>query len=518
MPTLGERLRTNLQHAKRIGFWLGIGFFLLILALSDLQPGNPLVTRMAAVAVLMATWWITDAIPLAATALLPLVLFPLLGILTGKETAPIYFNSTIFLFIGGFLIALAMERWDLHKRIALNIIKIIGGGPSRLVLSFMLASAFLSMWISNTATAIMMLAIGMAIVKQQEAIFGKEKTKNLTLALLLGIAYGASVGGIATLVGTPPNLSLQRIFEITFPQAEPLSFGQWMLFGVPVSVTMLTIIWLLLTRVFFKNPSDLRVSPEVIHNALGVMKFEEKVVAIVFALTAILWVFRKDLVLGGFTVPGWSNLVPTANFLDDGTVAIAMALCLFLFPSKSSVSPHRAVLDVDVFKKLPWHIVLLFGGGFALAKGFGVSGLSTYVGSGFSGMGDLPPLLVILAVCLTITFLTELTSNTATTEMILPILASVAVAMKVHPLLLMVPATVSASCAFMMPVATPPNAIVFGSGRIEIGQMVRVGLVINLIGVVVVTILFYTIGRAVFGIESGVMPEWATMPALNPEH
>ncbi|MEM1294518.1 MAG: SLC13 family permease [Verrucomicrobiota bacterium] len=512
MPTLGERLRSSQKHANRIGFWLGIGLFLLILAFADFKPGNPLVTRMAAIAVLMATWWITDAIPLAATALLPLVLFPLLGILTGKETAPIYINSTIFVFIGGFLIALAMERWNLHKRIALNIIKTVGGGPSRLVLSFMLASAFLSMWISNTATAIMMLAIGLAIVQQQEAIFGKEKTKNLTLALLLGIAYGASVGGISTLVGTPPNLSLQRIFEITFPQAEPLSFGQWMLFGVPVSVTMLAIIWFLLTRVFFKSPGDLRVSSEVIHkehDGLGTMKFEEKVVAVVFALTAVLWVFRKNLVLGGLTIPGWSNLVPTAKFLDDGTVAIAMALCLFLFPSRASDSPHRAVLDVDVFRKLPWHIVLLFGGGFALAKGFSVSGLSTFVGSGFSGLGDLPPLLVILCVCFTLTFLTELTSNTATTEMILPILASVAVAMKVHPLLLMVPATVSASCAFMMPVATPPNAIVFGSGRIEIRQMVRVGLVINLIAVFVVTILFYTIGRAVFGIEAGVVPEWA---------
>lgn len=520
MPTLGERLRSSQKHANRIGFWLGIGLFFLILLFGDFQPGNPLVTRMAAVAVLMATWWITDAIPLAATALLPLILFPLLGILTGKETAPIYMNSTIFLFIGGFLIALAMERWDLHKRIALNIIKTVGGGPSRLVLSFMLASAFLSMWISNTATAIMMLAIGLAIVKQQEAIFGQEKTRNLTLSLLLGIAYGASAGGIATLVGTPPNLSLQRIFEITFPHAEPLSFGQWMLFGVPVAVSMLVIIWLLLTRVFFKNPSDLRVSPEVIHQeheALGSMKFEEKVVAVVFTLTAVLWVFRKNLVLGGITIPGWSNLLPTSRFIDDGTVAIAMALCLFLFPTRSGTGPHRAILDVDVFRKLPWHIILLFGGGFALAKGFNVSGLSTFVGNGFSGLGGLPPLFVILCVCLTLTFLTELTSNTATTEMVLPILASVAVAMKVHPLLLMVPATVSASCAFMMPVATPPNAIVFGSGRIPIREMVRVGLIINLIGIVVVSLLFFTIGRAVFGIEAGVLPEWATMPELNPE-
>ena len=501
--------------ASKIGFWLGPALFFFVLLFCDLQPGTPKVTGMAAVAVLMAVWWITDAIPLAATALLPLVLFPLLGVDSTKETAKDYVNDIIFLFLGGFMIALAMERWGLHKRIALTIIRIIGGGPARLVLSFMLATAFLSMWISNTATSIMMLAIGLAIIKAEEAAFGVEKTKNLSVALLLGIAYSASVGGIATLVGTPPNLSLARIFELTFPDAEPLSFGQWMLFGLPVSATMLGIAWFMLTQVFFRSPSDLKLSTDVIERErkeLGKMKYEEVVVLIVFILTALLWVFRKDLTLGEFRIRGWSGFLDAGPRIVDATVAIVMALTLFLFPVRTpqtGETKFTGILDAEVFKRLPWHIILLFGGGFALAGGFKESGLSILIGSGFASFQGLPMILVIAAVCLTLTFLTELTSNLATTEMILPILAAIAVSMEVHPLLLMIPATVSASCAFMMPVATPPNAIVFGSGRVRIGQMARVGIVLNLIGVIVVTLFFFTLGRVVFQIDSGPLPDWA---------
>lgn len=491
----------------RIGIWLGPALFFIILLFADLNPGQPNVTRMAAVAVLMATWWITEAIPLAATALLPVVLFPLFGIESTGETAKIYANSIIFLYIGGFLIALAMERWNLHKRIALRIIRTIGGGPSRMVLSFMIATAALSMWISNTATTIMMLAIGLAIVKQQEETFGVEKTKNLSLALLLGIAFSASAGGIATLVGTPPNLSFVRIYELTFPDAPAISFGQWLLFGLPVSITMLAVIWVFLTQVFFRSPKTLKLTSDIVHAEhakLGPIKYEEIVVLIVFVLTAGLWVFRTDLEIGSLVIPGWGELLPFGEMIDDGAVAIFMALTLFLFPAwnrPTDASEQGGVLDASVFAKLPWNIVLLFGGGFALAKGFQVSGLAEFVGGGFDEFQQLPVILVIALVCLTLTFLTELTSNVATTEMVLPILAAVAVSMEVHPLLLMIPATISASCAFIMPVATPPNAIVFSSGRIRIAEMARAGLVINLIGVLVVTLLFYTIGRAVFQIS-----------------
>jgi len=513
MDSAGEPTRPTGAGGRRIGLWLGPLLFLAILWFVDLQPDQPLVTRMAAVATLMAVWWISDAIPLGATALLPLILFPLLGIMSGRATAPIYVNHVIFLFVGGFMIALAMEQWGLHKRVALWIIRLIGGGPSRLVLSFMIAAAFLSMWISNTATAIMMLAIGLAIIGQLERTLGVEPTHRLSVALLLGIAYGASVGGMATLVGTPPNLSFVRIFEILYPQAESISFGQWMLLGLPVSFTMLALIWLLLTRLFLRSPSSLRLPPELVrreYRELGRMSFAEAAVLAVFLCTALLWVLRKDLQIGAFVVPGWSGLLPFPELIEDGTVAIAMALLLFLIPSRTSdPQASRAVLDVHVFGRVPWHIVLLFGGGFALASGFQSTGLSSWVGERFAGLEGTPAPVMIAAVCTTVTFLTELTSNTATTELLLPILASASNTLGVNPLLLMVPATLAASCAFMMPVATPPNAIIFGSGRIRIAEMAAIGVVVNLVGIIVITAACYTLGMAVLGIEPGVVPEWA---------
>jgi len=503
-------MRTKVQNA---GLILGPVFFITMLFF-DLDPGKPVVTRMAAVTLLMAAWWITDAIPLAATALLPMVLYPILGILKGKATAPIYINSTIFLFLGGFMIALAMEQWNLHKRIALRIIRLVGGGPSRIVLGFMTAGAFLSMWISNTATAIMMIPIGMAIILKMEEEFGKDNIHKFSVCLMLGIAYACSIGGVATLVGTPPNLSFSRNYEITFPNAPPVIFGQWILMGLPLSVTMLVIIWLLLTKVFYRAPAHLKVDSAIIkkeYKALGPMSFEEKAVLTVFLLTACLWVFRKELSLGIVTIPGWSSLLPFPDMIDDGTVAVFMAFILFLIPTRSPDARNFSVMSPDVFTRLPWNIVLLFGGGFALAKGFQVTGLSMLIGNEFAGLEGVSPIVMTLLICLSITFLTELTSNTATTEMILPILASVSVAMQINPLMLMIPATISASCAFMMPVATPPNAIIFGSGRIRIGEMARVGVFINIIGVLVICLIFYLIGTSVFSIDPNRFPEWAVV-------
>ncbi len=497
--------------SQRIGLLLGPILFCVTLFLG-LDSSSPEVTHMAAVAVLMATWWITDAIPLSATALLPLVMYPVLGIMKTRECAPIYVNSTIFLFIGGFMIAVTMEKWRLHKRIALWIIRRIGGGPSRIILGFMVAAAFLSMWISNTATAIMMVPIAMAIILQLEERFGRSACHPFTVALMLGIAYACSLGGMATLVGTPPNLSFARIFEITFPNAEPIAFGQWLVMALPISLILLTIVWLLLTRVFFRFGESFEVDPDVVkreYAALGKMSFEERAVLAVFAATAFGWVFRKDLVLGLLTIPGWSRLLPHADLIDDATVAIGMAMILFFIPTRSRNAAGRMVMGVDVFRKIPWHIVLLFGGGFALAQGFRVTGLSELIGTRFAGLEGVPPYAMITLVCGGLTFLTELTSNTATTEMILPILASVAVAMKTNPLLLMIPATLSASCAFMMPVATPPNAIIFGSGRIKIAEMARVGIAINLIGVLVIGLVFYFLGTAVLGIDTATFPTWA---------
>jgi sodium-dependent dicarboxylate transporter 2/3/5 len=285
-----------------------------------------------------------------------------------------------------------------------------------------------------------------------------------------------------------------------------------MIMAFPLTLIMLGVIWLLLTKVFFRIPSRLKVDRAVVdkeYEELGPISFEEKAVLTVFFLTAILWVFRKKLDLGIITIPGWSQLLPYPELMDDGTVALGMAFILFLIPTRSKDAKTPTLMSIDVFKNIPWHIVLLFGGGFALAKGFQVTGLSTLIGNKFAGLAGVSPYLMINVICGTLTFLTELTSNTATTEMVLPILASVAVAMKANPLLLMIPATLAASCAFMMPVATPPNAIIFGSGRIRIIEMARIGFFINIIGVFVIGILFYTLGTAVFSIDTSIFPDWA---------
>jgi sodium-dependent dicarboxylate transporter 2/3/5 len=439
--------------------------------------------------------------------------------MTGRDTAPVYFNNVIVLFIGGFMIALTMEKWNLHRRIALAIIHAVGGGPARMVLGFMLAAAFLSMWISNTATAVMMVPIGLAMVLQIEEEFGRERTHSFSVGLMLGIAYSCSVGGLMTLVGTPPNLSFVRIFAILFPEAPSVAFGQWMIMALPLGASLLVIAWILITRFFYRAPSDLAVDRDVVkaeRAGLGPLSFEEKVVMAVFAATAVLWVFRVDLQLGLATIPGWSRLLPYPDMVDDGTVAIAMASILFLIPARDRSKGDLTVMGPDVIPRLPWNIVLLFGGGFALAAGFQRTGLAQLMGDQFQAMSSLPTFALILLVCIVITFLTELTSNTATTEMILPILAAIAVATDTHPLVLMIPATLSASCAFMMPVATPPNAIIFGSGRLSVGEMARVGIVLNLIGALVIAGVVYSLGSVVFDIDPAVLPDWAASLASGP--
>jgi sodium-dependent dicarboxylate transporter 2/3/5 len=375
------------------------------------------------------------------------------------------------------------------------------------------------MWISNTATAVMMVPIGLAMILQIEEEFGKDRAHSFSVGLMLGIAYSCSVGGLMTLVGTPPNLSFVRIFEILFPEAPSIAFGQWMTLALPLGAIMLVTAWVLITRVFYRVPSDLTVDPVVVtaeRAALGPVTFEEKAVMAVFATTALLWVFRVDLQVGLATIPGWSRLLPYPEMIDDGTVAITMASILFFIPTKNRSRGDLKVMGPDVIPRLPWNIVLLFGGGFALAAGFQRTGLAQLLGDQFQAMSSLPTFALILLVCLTITFLTELTSNTATTEMILPILAAIAVATDTHPLILMIPATLSASCAFMMPVATPPNAIIFGSGRLTVGEMARVGIVLNLVGALVIAGVVYTLGSAVFDIDPSVLPEWATSMASGP--
>ena len=495
---------------QKIGFFLGLLIFILILIFADLDPANPNLTKMAAVAALMAVWWITEAIPLAATSLIPILIFPLTGILDGEKTAGSYINSVIFLFLGGFLLALAMENWGLHKRIALKIITLFGGSPNSIVLGFMAATAFISMWISNTATAIMMLPIALAIINKMENEFGKEKTHNFSVTIMIAIAYACSLGGICTLIGTPPNLAFVRILKIIFPSAPQIGFGTWMLLAIPIAIIMLLFAAFLLTKVFYKYDKDLKINRNFIRDEyvqLGKISFEELTIALIFFSTAMLWIFRLDMNLGFIVIPGWERLFAFSKYLNDGTVAIGMALLLFIIPARKNNDRRKTILDTTVFNKVPWGIILLFGGGFALAEGFTSTGLSNFIGLKLQTMTDFSPIIIVAAVALVMTFLTELTSNTATAQMILPIMASVSVAAQINPLLLMITATLSASMAFMLPVATPPNTIVFASERLRIIDMAKVGIVMNLFGVIVISLLVYLIGTVLFGLNE--FPVWA---------
>jgi sodium-dependent dicarboxylate transporter 2/3/5 len=483
---------------------------LALLLLADLDPEHPEVTRTAAVAVWMAVWWMTEAVPLAATALLPVVLFPVLGVMGGRDVAPLYFNHVIFLFIGGFMVALAMERWNLHKRIALRVLLLFGTDPRAILLGFMVAGAFLSMWISNTATTMMMVPIVLAVVGRIEQALPQADAGRAVVGLLLGVAYSASLGGIATPVGTPPNLFFSQIFADRFPGAPEISFLGWMSFALPISLVFLALTWLLLGRLYFSGSQGLELDRSTFRrqlDELGPLSFEERVVLADFVLLAGLWLTRADLRFGeAFAIPGWARLFES-GFVTDGTVAIALAVVLFVVPSRAE--PGGRVLDWATARKLPWNIVLLFGGGFALAKGFEESGLSQWVGNRLSLLEAWPPVLIVLAVALLVTFLTELTSNTATSEVLLPILAALSLSIGVNPLLLMIPGTLSCSLAFMLPVATPPNAIVFGTDRLRIADMARVGMMLNLIGAVLVTAGTWLVVRWVLGIDLSTLPPWA---------
>ncbi|MCB2213122.1 SLC13 family permease [bacterium] len=471
------------------------------------ETDNPLLARTAAVAVWMAVWWLTEAVPLAITSLLPLVLFPALGVISSKHVAGQYTNDVIFLFIGGFMVALAMERWNLHKRIALVILRGIGGGPARTLLGFMAATALLSMWISNTATAMMMVPIAGAVLSRYDNLLDTRNARRMSIGLLLGIAYSASIGGMATLVGTPPNLAFTRLFQQSFPTGPEISFGQWMMFATPLSLVFLLLAWGLLVLLYTRgiHAPAMRGQYKAELTELGPMSREEQSVLTVFLALAALWITRKPLEFGFLTVPGWSDLLPDPSYAGDGLPAIALSILLFLLPSSTK---GQAILDWPTARRLPWGIVLLFGGGFALAAAINESGLAMWIGDQLAGLGSLSPPVMVGSICTLMTFTTELTSNTATTQLVLPVLAAVAVAIGRNPFLLMIPATLSASCAFMMPVATPPNAIVFGSGRLRVADMAKTGLLLNLLGVVLITIWLLLAGTAEFG-DIQHTPEWS---------
>ncbi len=475
-------------YKHTILFIISIFIFLCLIFTINLNPDHPEVTRTLAVAVLMALLWITEAIPLPVTALLPIILFPILGIMDGKKTASLYFNNIIFLFLGGFIMALAMEKWQLHRRIALKIILFMGTGYKRLLLGFMLATAFLSMWISNTATVMMMTPIAIAVISKMEDIGKKTAIRNFSIGLLLGIAYAASIGGIATLIGTPPNAIFAKIFEISFPDMPEISFSSWFMFAMPISIALFIFTWILLTVMY--SPKTISLPNKSIFEEefkkLGPMRYEEKIVATLFAILAVLWLTRSDIKIGSIFIHGWSSFLSYPKFIDDGTVAIAISFLLFVIPC--SKGTDETIMDWKTAKKLPWGIILLFGGGFALAAGFKDSGLSLWIGNKFTCLKNVPIYILIGFICIGVAILTEFASNTASAQVILPVMAGFSKAINTNPLLIMIPATIAASCAFMLPVATPPNAIIFGTERLTVWDMFKTGILIDIFAIFVITI------------------------------
>jgi len=470
-----------------------IGFVLILLCF------KPTGLSDAGVAILATTfwiaiWWIFEVTDIAVTALLPIILFPLTMGMSLSETTASYGHKYVFLYMGGFFLAIAIEKWNLHKRIALNIISVVGTSISRITLGFMLATAFMSMWISNTATTVMMLPIGLAIVKQLKDHPATEEDENQIFGklLMLAIAYSASIGGMATLFGTPPNLVFAGIIKELY--GEEISFAKWLTIGLPLSMTLLAISWWYLTRIAFKIklqefPGG-REEITRLRSDLGPMSSGEKFVAFVFASTALLLVSRQWL----------QNFIPA---LDDTIIAMTAGVLLCIMPSSDQ---SGKILSWKEAVKMPWGVLILFGGGMALASGFTSSGLAEWIGSQFTLLKGLPNYVLILVLILCVNLLTEITSNLATTAMLLPILAPIAMSIDVHPFLLMISATIAASCAFMLPVATPPNAVVFGSGLLKITDMVQTGVIMNLISVLIVFAFINFLLGAILGIDLSYFP------------
>lgn len=490
------------KHVKYPMVFLGLMVFLCIVFFTDLNPEKPAMTMTMAVVALMAIWWITEAVPIAITSLLPIVLFPVMGILDGKTVSATYVNYIIFLFLGGFIMALALEKWQLHKRIALKILSLLGSHPLKVLIGFMLTTSFLSMWISNTATTMMMIPIAFSVYESLKSEGNQKNLPYFNTALLLGIAYSASIGGITTLVGTVPNLSFVRIFEILYPNVVDISFGNWLLFTFPLTIVMLCITLAVLYLLFpirgmaGNNTTALFKKS---YRDLGKMTAAQKRVLVLFSVLILLWIFRKSIQIGSFTLPGWSGLFGNPKWINDGTTAVFIALLLFIIPSKTVAK--APLLDWSISKKMPWDIVFLLGGGFALAKAFTTTGLADYIGTLITTYSSKDHLWLMGIATGLMSLATEFTSNTATTEMLLPIISGIANKVMVHPLLLMLPVTLAASMAFMFPVATPPNAIIFGTGKLKVKDMLKTGIILNTLAVICICLLTYFWAEIAFDID-----------------
>ncbi|AIC96433.1 SLC13 family permease [Shouchella lehensis] len=490
------------SRAQLIGLLLGPLLFALTMLFFEPAGLSADGQRVLAVTLWIATWWMTEAIPIPATSLMPLILLPMTGAMQGSDVASSYGNDIIFLFLGGFFIATAMEKWNLHKRIALFIISVIGTSTQRILLGFMTATAFLSFWVSNTAAVMMMIPMALAITAQvTEAMKNDPRKKDIPKfekAIIFGVGYAGTIGGLGTLIGTPPNIILVAQLNEIFGMS--IGFGSWMLFSVPMVALLILFTWFYLGRLSFRTsiktlPGGKALIAEE-RQKLGSTSFEERIVGMVFLFAAFMWISRE------FLWAGDDAIIVQLPGISDGMIAIIAAMLLFLIPAKAA----PRVLDWADSKEIPWGVLLLFGGGLAIAAGFQSSGLSNWLGEQLTVLDGLHMLLIIGGATLLIMMLTEITSNTATATMILPVVAALAVAIDIHPFALMIPCAMAANCAFMLPVGTPPNAIIFGTGKLKIIEMVRAGFWLNVFATIIIVLSVYYIVPYALNVDFSTFP------------
>jgi solute carrier family 13 (sodium-dependent dicarboxylate transporter), member 2/3/5 len=482
-------------NSKSLKILAGPTIAILVFVFLKNYEHNDVVCFAAASVSWMCIWWITEAVNIYITSLLPLALFPLLGIMPMKDVSMMYTNEIIFLYVGGFLLAFGIERWNLHQRFAYKILITIGSEPKNILLGFMLSSFLLSMWISNIATTLMLIPAVLAVGKTFEK---NNPQSNIYVPLLLGLAYASSIGGTATLVGTAPNMIFFGYYEQFFPDDIKITFSKWLIFGLPLALSLFYFCYKLLDFIYLKNANYLKIDTSDLsekYNELGKMSKEEKQVLMLFVTTVLLWFFRSDLEIGSFKIKGWVNLFSFPNYIKDSTVAITMALLLFIIPSKKG----NYLLTWNEAKNIPWGIIFLFGGGFAMASGIETSGLSQIISKKLLLLSGLSGFTLILILTIFMVFFTEISSNTTSTYLILPIISGISSNVIDTPALyLMLPVVFAASLAFMLPVATPPNAVIFASEKIKISEMARTGFILNIISIIIVVLFTYFLAPMVF--------------------
>ena len=493
-----------------------------IICFLPIDETNPMIARTLGVLLIVAFCWVTEIIPLAVSSLFPVVLFPRLGVISAGDVSKEYFNDTIFMFLAGFLLSLAMERWNLHYRIALFITSFCER-PRSILFGVMLAAYVLSMWISNTAAALMMVTNVTALVETLEDHYGKKKMSSFSKAIMIGIAFACNVGGFATLIGTPPNMVFNRIYNQFFGGKEgaiEVSFSNWMFAIWPSNLIFFIILWAYFAYGYCPSERELKIDPGYCkseYNKLGKASYEEKIVFTAFILLALLWLSRSDVELSkSFTLPGWSRIFGDyKSYITDGTVGMVIVLILFFIPTKKCLNRENeeeddaCILTWNTAKKLPWDLVLLFGGGFAIAAACQTSGLSAWIGDKLSLLKNLPVFVSVLLITVIVCILTSFTSNTATANIVIPISVGIAQSAQIHPLVLMVPVTIAASCAFLLPVGTPPNLVVFASGRLTMMDMVLAGIVTTIMAVACIMLIAFVMLPLVYGFNVSDFPEWA---------